>query len=450
MSPRTLLSITLGDQQLLSTPAELLSSWAICAVNDLAAARKALAQQPYPVGLLLLNNTRDTDVIEVDALLEAHQSTQWVGVFPAEMIKRPSYRALIVQHLFDFHTWPIDPARLNHTLGHAFGYAELDSSPEVASTGKRDMELVGQSAAMQHLRKQIIKVAQANAPVLIWGESGSGKELTARAIHNYSPRAGGPFIAVNCGAIPAGLIQSELFGYERGAFTGAAKEKQGLIESAAGGTLFLDEVGDLPLELQTNLLRFLQERTITRVGASRSIEVDARVIAASHMRLAEAVKEGQFREDLLYRLNVLPLTVPALRERKDDLELLVRHFFKQFAQDKNPRLTGFSNRAMLAIRAHDWRGNVRELINRIRRAMVMSEGRLITPEDLDLKLPNGPNGSNGLHNGEALDEARLRAERDAIHVCLQGSGRNISRAARDLGISRMTLYRLMDKHGITP
>src|SRR5450830_709637 len=378
MSLRMLLSITLGDQQLLSTPAELLSSWTICAVNDLAAARKALSRHPYPVGLLLLNNTSDADVIEVDALLDAHQTTQWVGVFPAEMIKRPSYRALIVQHLFDFHTWPIDPARLNHTLGHAFGYAELDGPPDIASTGKRDMELVGQSAAMQHLRKQISKVAQTNAPVLIWGESGSGKELTARAIHNCSPRANGPFIAVNCGAMPASLIQSELFGYVRGAFTGAAKEKKGLIESAAGGTLFLDEVGDLPLELLTS------------------------------------------------------------------------HYFKVFAQDKKPRLTGFSNRAMLAIKAHDWPGNVRELINRIRRAMVMSEGRLITPEDLDLQLPNGPHAPNGLHNGDALEDARIRAERDAIHLCLQDNGSNISRAARDLGISRMTLYRLMDKYGITP
>jgi len=439
---RALLSVTLGDQQLLSTPAELQSCWAICGVHDLAAARKALAQHAYPVGLLLLNNASDADVVGVDALLEAHQNTQWVGVFPAEMVKRPSYRALIVQHLFDFHSWPIDPARLNHTLGHAFGYAELHAPPTMAGHGKSDMELVGQSAAIQHLRKQTGKVAQANAPVLIWGESGSGKELTAHAIHNFSTRANGPFIAVNCGAMPASLIQSELFGYERGAFTGAAKEKLGLIESAAGGTLFLDEIGDLPLELQTNLLRFLQEGTITRVGSSRSIEVDVRVIAASHMRLEEAVKAGHFREDLLYRLNVLPLTVPALRERKEDLALLTSHFFKVFARDKGPRLTGFSNRAMLAMNAHDWPGNVRELINRIRRAMVMSEGRLITPEDLDLHMPTT------LVNGEALVDARVRAERDAIYVCLLSSGNNISRAARDLGVSRMTLYRLMEKHGI--
>ncbi|MDO9197273.1 sigma-54 dependent transcriptional regulator [Rhodoferax sp.] len=444
MSLRKLLSVTLGNTSLLPIPFVLSSSWDLCAVNDLDAARKALKDHFRPVGLLLLNNIHTAGVVEVDGMLEAHQSTQWVGVFPAEMIKLPEYRALIVQHLFDFHTWPIDPFRLNHTLGHAYGFAELNGPvPETANSGKRDMGLVGQSAAIQHLRKQIAKVAHASAPVLIWGESGSGKELTAHAIHNHSARAAGPFIAVNCGSIPANLIQSELFGYERGAFTGATKDKRGLIESAAGGTLFLDEIGDLPLELQANLLRFLQEGTINRIGSSRSIEVDVRVIAASHTRLADAVRADRFREDLLYRLNVLPLTVPALRERKDDLDPLVQHFFKAFAHERNPRLTGFSNRAMLAIKAHDWPGNVRELINRIRRAMVMAEGRLITPEDLDLQVPNA------LRNGDALDEARVRAERDAIHFSLQGNGRNITRAARDLGVSRMTLYRLMEKHGIS-
>jgi DNA-binding NtrC family response regulator len=305
------------------------------------------------------------------------------------------------------------------------------------------MDLVGQSPAIANLRAHIRKVAQASAPVLIWGESGSGKELAALAIHRHSPRAQAPFIAVNCGAIPASLIQSELFGFERGAFTGADKEKKGLIEAAAQGTLFLDEVGDLPLELQANLLRFLQEGTINRVGSSRPIAVDARVIAASHVNLQAAVKAGKFREDLLYRLNVLPLSVPALRERKEDLPLLSRHFFKVFECDKNPRITGFSHRAIQAIKAHDWPGNVRELINRIRRALVMSEGRLITPEDLDLPMPST------LRTGEALEEARIRAERDAIHTCLQGNASNVTRAARDLGVSRMTLYRLMDKHGIS-
>lgn len=447
---RTLLVINLGDSSLLAAPSALSSSWDLHVVNDLNAARKALEQRASEVGLLLLNDAGSADAAEIDALLEAHQSTQWVGVFDALVLKLPAFRVLITQHLFDFHTWPIDATRLNHTLGHAYGFAELSALPATAVPCHGDMGLVGQSPVMQNLRRQIGKIAQTDAPVLIWGESGSGKELAAHAIHKHSRRASGPFVAVNCGAIPTGLIQSELFGYERGAFTGAAKEKKGLIESANGGTLFLDEIGDLPHEMQVNLLRFLQEATINRVGSSQTIKVDVRVIAASHMRLEDAVKSGIFREDLLYRLNVLPLTVPALRERKEDLELLAQHFFKKFSHDKNSRLTGFSNRAMQAIKAHDWPGNVRQLINHIRRAMVMSEGYLITPADLDLEGPKDTNGQNGLQNGEALVDARIRAERDAIHSCLQESGSNVSRAARDLGVSRMTLYRLMEKHGITP
>jgi DNA-binding NtrC family response regulator len=202
-------------------------------------------------------------------------------------------------------------------------------------------------------------------------------------------------------------------------------------------------------EQVANLLRFLQEACINRVGSSQTIPLDVRIIAASHMHLVEAVKSGSFREDLLYRLNVLPLTVPSLRERKEDLELLAQHFFKHFSHDKNPRLTDFSTRAMQTINAHDWPGNVRQLMNHIRRAMVMSEGRLITPADLGLLLTSGSQDLCSLQNGEALGEARIRAERDAIKLCLQDRGRNISRAARDLGVSRTTLYRLMAKHGLT-
>ena len=442
MTLRRLLSIKLGDTPHLITPDNVFAHWDLTTASSLSEARKAMKAQFFPVGLLLIQDTQEKELEALHSFLDVQQATQWVGVFPAELIKNPLCRAMIAQHLFDFHTWPIDPLRLNHTLGHAYGYADLVDQPHITLSSPRDMDLVGNSAAIAHLRTHIRKVAQASAPVLIWGESGSGKELTALAIHQHSARAKAPFIAVNCGAIPASLIQSELFGYERGAFTGAAKEKKGLIEAAAQGTLFLDEVGDLPLELQANLLRFLQEGTINRVGSSTPIRVDARVIAASHIHLQDAVKAGQFREDLLYRLNVLPLNVPALRERKEDLPLLSKHFFKLFEHDKNPRITGFSHRALQAIKAYEWPGNVRELINRIRRAMVMAEGRLITPEDLDLPMPGA------LRNGEALEEVRIRAERDAINVCLQGSGSNVTRAARDLGVSRMTLYRLMEKHGI--
>jgi transcriptional regulator with PAS, ATPase and Fis domain len=266
--------------------------------------------------------------------------------------------------------------------------------------------------------------------------------LVAQAVHTHSPRRKGPFVPINCGAIPASLIQSELFGYERGAFTGAAREKRGLIEAAQGGSIFLDEIGDLPMELQANLLRFLQEKTIYRLGSTHSIAVDVRVIAASHINLAQAVQRGAFREDLYYRLNVLALDVPPLRDRKEDLLPLADHFFHTFSAERAPRVKGFSSRAGQAIRDYDWPGNVRELINRVRRAMVMAEGRLILPGDLGLDAARAPNGA------AQLDEARIRAERDAIDASLTRAGRNITLAARDLGVSRMTLYRLLAKHGI--
>ncbi len=443
MELRRLLIIALGKASECGVPGELNSSWDVRLVDQLGDAQKLLNSQPCPVGLLLLGSLGDREVNALDQWLHAQTPTQWVAVLSVDAIKRGLFRDLIIQHFFDFHTWPIDAERLNHTLGHAYGLAQLSHQPDRSPIARQDMALVGHSAAILQLRDHIRKVAQVGAPVLIAGESGSGKELTARAVHNHSSRSKGPFVAVNCGAIPASLIQSELFGYERGAFTGAAREKRGLIESAAGGTLFLDEIGDLPFELQANLLRFLQEGFINRVGSPQSIAVDVRVIAASHMDLDQAVKSGQFREDLLYRLNVLPLMVPPLRERKNDLELLANHFFEVFSHDKSPRLTGFNNRALNAIRAYDWPGNVRELINRIRRAMVMSEGRLITPDDLGL-----PEQAM-TRTGEVLEDARIRAERDAISGCLQCSGNNISRAARDLGVSRMTLYRLMEKHGVS-
>lgn len=441
---RKLLQFTLGQASPIPESVAL-TSLDVCEVNGFAPALTAFKRHKYQVGLLLLNHPTDAEMIKLDEWLETNQSTQWVGVFPAESIKLPLCRRLIVKHLFDFHTWPIDPHRLNHTLGHAYGYADLKGPLETSGVNAGEMALIGQSEAIQHLRRKIQKVASSNAPVLIWGESGSGKELTARTIHNYSSYSAGPFVALNCGAIPASLIQSELFGHERGAFTGATNLKRGLIESAAGGTLFLDEIGDLPLDLQANLLRFLQEQTINRVGSTQSIKLDVRVIAASNICLEEAVKAKQFREDLLYRLNVLPLTVPALRERKEDLEILANHFFNMYLGGNSGGLKGFSSRAMMAIKAHDWPGNVREVINRIRRAIVMADGRLITPEDLDLKNPTTPLNGDA---GGALENSRMSAERTAIHTSLQQRDNNITNAARDLGVSRMTLYRLMEKHSI--
>jgi DNA-binding NtrC family response regulator len=280
--------------------------------------------------------------------------------------------------------------------------------------------------------------------VLIWGESGSGKELTAQAIHARSARAAGPFVPINCGAIAPSLIHTELFGYDRRAFNGATQAKAGMIESANGGTLFLDEIGDLPKDLQANLLRFLQENAICRVGSTRQFRVDVRVVAASHVHLQRAVANGAFREDLYYRLAVLPVTVPPLRERRDDLIMLAEHFFHLYADERAPRLKGYADDAIASILEHEWPGNVRELINRVRRALVMADGRLVTPADMGL------DGAGPAPGPAALNDARARTERLALRECLQRSGHNISRAARDLGVSRTTMYRLLSKHGMRP
>ncbi|WP_342119401.1 sigma-54 dependent transcriptional regulator [Pseudoduganella sp. OTU4001] len=417
------------------------SAFEVCHAPGLAAAASAMQGQHFPVGLLVLDDWREP-LGELDHFLRRHSRPRWVALFRPQALEQAPFRQLVHDHCVDFHTWPLDAARLSHTLGHALGLAALGHRPPTAEACQ-GLRLTGHSPAITLLRQQILKVAGADAPVLIWGESGTGKELVARAIHEHSGRADGPFVPINCGAIPASLVQSELFGYEKGAFTGAGAGKTGLIESASGGSIFLDEIGDLPLELQANLLRFLQEKTIYRVGGTRSVPVDARVIAASHVKLADAVERGHFREDLFYRLNVLTLQVPALRERRDDIASLADEVFHSFATERARGVRGFSSSALRAMRSHDWPGNVRELLNRVRRAAVMADGALIQPHDLELDAP----GTSAVAAGEALDSARERAERTALQSRLD-AGLSITAIARELGVSRMTLYRLMAKHGI--
>jgi DNA-binding NtrC family response regulator len=282
---------------------------------------------------------------------------------------------------------------------------------------------------------------------MLIGESGTGKELAAQAIHHLSARSDKAFIAVNCAALPAELIQSELFGHEKGAFTGAHDRHIGRFEAANGGTLFLDEISDLPLELQINLLRFLEEREIERVGSHNSIAVDARVIAASHQDLAVAVKEGRFREDLYYRLNVLQLQLPRLCDRRDDIAVLAEHAFQRFFSEIQPRARGFSNAALRAMEQYHWPGNVRELNNLVCRAMVMAERRSITPADLGLEdyCLQSPQTK-----GLTLEESRMRAAKKAIEAGLRRTRNNVSQTARELRVSRTTLYRLMDELGCSP
>jgi DNA-binding NtrC family response regulator len=421
-----------------------LRGWDVCTVDGIASARKVLTQQHYPVGLLLVDDG-SLEQDDTERFLQQHHHIRWIGVFGPDVLHRPQLCQAIATHLSDFHTRPVDTVRLHHALGHAHGMAMLARSTPPHKHASSARRIDGQSVAIRRLRAHIDKIAAVDAPVLISGESGSGKELAAQEIHAQSPRAGGPFIAINCAAIPPALIHSELFGYERGAFTGAAKEKQGLIEAASGGSIFLDEIGDLPLDLQASLLRFLQERTIYRVGGTRTVSVDARVITATHVDLPRAVAEGRFREDLYYRLSVFPIRVPSLRERKDDLPLLTEIIFNKFADEKSPQLKGVSKQALRAMAQHDWPGNIRELINRMRRAMVLAENRLIMPEDLELAPPE-----DAIILRDGLDNTRGSAERTAIWNSLARCGNNISQAARDLGVSRMTLYRLMAKHSIAP
>jgi len=442
MQPPDVLCLTL-DGDATGIAAQLVAEgWAVSQARGAQAAQRMLAHGDFPVGLLVVGARLALSQAGIEPLLDTGPGTEWVALCEPQALHAPAFRDLVLDSFFDHQLLPADGPGLSLRLQHARERALLRRQRLRETQGHDALGMVGQGAAIGRLRAAIRKMAATEAPVMIGGESGSGKELAARAIHQCSQRASGPFVVVNCGAIAPTLIHSELFGHERGAFTGASSERRGLIEAAHGGTLFLDEIGDLPLELQTNLLRFLQEKTIARVGAVRHLKVDARVVAASHVDLAEAVAMGRFREDLFYRLNVLSVEVLPLRKRMEDVPVLAQHFFERCAAAGRTRARGFSRQSFEAMQAHGWPGNVRELFNRVQRAVVMTERRLISPVDLGLPMAQGA-------MGVALNVARTAAERDVICHTLSRMGRNVTHAARELGISRMTLYRLMDKHSIT-
>jgi two-component system NtrC family response regulator len=344
---------------------------------------------------------------------------------------------------YDFLNKPVETDELRLLLKRCFHVARLEREFRDLQQAQVDSfeGLLGTSAPMQALFNSIRKVATTDAPVLILGESGTGKEVTARAIHQRSARKEGPFVAINCGAIPEALIESELFGHEKGAFTGAHVQRKGRIEVAAGGTLFLDELGEIPLQLQVKLLRFLQEQTIERVGGRQEIHVDARVIAATNADLKKGMAEGTFREDLFYRLAVIQLVLPPLRERDDDIILLARALLQRFAAESGKTGIVFTPDALRGIRTHRWSGNVRELQNRVRRAVIMSDGKRLSVQDLELPTGNAS-------AGQTLKDAREQLERSMINESLRKHAGNITAAAGELGISRPTFYELMEKLGI--
>lgn len=384
----------------------------------------------------------DDRMTRIETLVAAHRELQWLAVVARRALSLSRVCELIHDRCFDFFIPPLRVYRLIGSLSHAWGRTQLLSSVRRRRTAPpgSDLGLVGASAAMREVRERLCRFAEFDMSVLLTGETGTGKDVAARAIHARSTRRGGPFIAINCGALPENLVQSELFGHERGAFTGANARKIGRIEAAEGGVVFLDEIGDLPLESQGNLLRFLEAHTIERVGSTRSIPVDARVIAATNVDLQRAVGEGRFREDLYYRLNVLHVHLPPLRERDQDVELLARHFLEQFRLLHRIRAREFSAAALKVIAAYPWPGNVRELINRVHSAAVTSEKRLVGPADLALDASQ-PAAQN-------LHAARARSDRETIAEHLRASGFNMSECARRLDISRVTLYRLCRKYGL--
>jgi two-component system NtrC family response regulator len=351
----------------------------------------------------------------------------------------------IAQGAYDFYTKPIDPNALALILRRAFYLAELEDENRRLIQSRRHMPLNGVitgSPEMLKICRLVEKVAPSDVGVLILGESGTGKELFARALHQLSERKDMPFSAINCAAIPENLIESELFGHEKGAFTGAIKQSKGKIELADHGTLFLDEVGDIPAGAQVKLLRFLQERVIERVGGRQQIAVDVRVVCATNQNLEVLIKDGRFREDLYYRLSELVIKVPPLRERNGDAELLAHSFLQVFNEEQRRSVRGFSSEALAAIAKYDWPGNVRELENRVKRAVIMAETQRVMPSDLDLVPPNEvPEVLN-------LAQAREEAERREIPRALSRSEGNISQAAKLLGVSRPTLYDLMRQHNI--
>ena len=346
---------------------------------------------------------------------------------------------------YDFLCKPVDMDELKLLLRRCIYVAELETEYRKLQESTREKvfeEMIGTSPQMQGVFSFIRKVAGTSAPVLLLGESGTGKEMAALAIHRRSPRKEGPFIAINCNAIPENLLESELFGHEKGAFTGAHMQRKGLIESAAGGSLFLDEIGELPSNIQVKLLRFLQEQRFSRVGGRQEMQSDARVIAATNVDLKQAIAEGKFREDLFFRLAVVVIKLPPLRERAEDTGVLAREFLQRYAVQNGRGNMTFAPEALRAMNCHPWPGNVRELQNRIKRAVIMADSRRITEADLELA------DSRSAPPVLTLKEARENVEKELVQQTLQRHLGRISSAAQELGISRPTLYELMEKLGI--
>ena len=420
-------------------------------VGDRAAAIAALRAEEPPVVTLDLGLPPDPDgTSEGFAVLE-----QIMGIKPDTKVivatghgARESALTAIERGAYDFYQKPVDIEQLGLIVRRAFALHQIEEENRALQSraGEGNTVLGGLITAapeMVRVARTIERVANTNVSVMLLGASGTGKELLARGLHDASDRRGGAFVAINCAAIPENLLESELFGHEKGAFTGAVKTTEGKIEQANGGTLFLDEVGDIPLPLQVKLLRFLQERTIERIGGRKSIDVDTRIVCATHQDLEAMIADGRFREDLFYRLAEIVVKIPSLAERPGDATLLAKAFLKRFAKEMNPSVKGFAADALAAIDGWGWPGNVRELENRVKRAVIMADGKLIGAADLDLD-----GGEDEDAHPLNLKSAREETDRKVIRHALARSEGNISNTAKLLGISRPTLYDLLKQYDL--
>jgi len=418
---RELLEITLNRMEISCT----------CAA-DLKSARDLLSERKFDICLTDMR-LPDGDGVEFVGYVQKRHPGMPVAVITAHGNMETAIQAL-KSGAFDFLTKPVDLTLLRALIGSA-----LRATAEPGESGGR---LVGGSAVIREIREKIAKLARSQAPVYISGESGVGKELVARMIHEQGPRAGSPFIAVNCGAIPHDLMESELFGHRKGSFTGASADKQGLFHAAEGGTLFLDEVAELPSSMQVKLLRAIQEKKIRRVGEQQEMPVNARILSATHKNLSKLVHEGEFREDLYYRINVIELQVPPLRQRSDDIPLLVQHVLVRLSGGGTPK-TSLTPEALEALSAYDFPGNIRELENILERALTLSDGAEIRPGDL--QLPERAAGETAVESGSGagLESYLGGVERKLILDALERTGGNRTAAAKLLGISfRQLRYRL--------
>ncbi|HEY0445303.1 MAG TPA: PEP-CTERM-box response regulator transcription factor [Allosphingosinicella sp.] len=424
----------------------------VLVASDRNAAIDLLRSQEPPVVTLDLGLPPDPDGVSegfatLETILSLKPDTK-VIVASGHGARESALRA-IASGAYDFYQKPVDIDQLGLIVRRAFQLHGIENeNRRLEERVGDDRTVLGTmiTAAPEMLKvaRTIERVANANVSVMLLGASGTGKELLARGLHQSSGRRGGAFVAINCAAIPENLLEAELFGYEKGAFTGAVKATEGKIELAHGGTLFLDEVGDIPLPLQVKLLRFLQERVIERIGGRKPILVDTRIVCATHQDLPDMIKAGSFREDLFYRLAEIVVKIPPLAERHGDATLLAKHFLNRFSVEMNPMVKGFAPSALAAMNDWPWPGNVRELENRMKRAVIMADGKLITAEDLDLL--NGHEEAMPVN----LKAVREEADRKAIRQALARTENNISNAAKLLGISRPTLYDLLKQYGLQP